>query len=568
MAKIVKKQKRKLGSRGFGAASREQSSRRPFYVPKKAPCGGNCPAGNHVRSAMRIINNHDHKNRSEEETWREAYEVFAETTPFLATCGRVCPAVCEQNCNRKEVDDAAVHIRCIERFLGDWALEHQPPVPGVSDEKRSEKVAVVGGGPAGLSCAYQLARKGYAVTVYEAFDKAGGMLRYGIPDYRMPAGVLDAEIQRIADLGVDIKTGVRVGTDIGFDELKSQYDAVFVGIGAHKGYTLGVPGEDAANVMSGVAFLNRINGGETIDVGDKVIVIGGGDTAIDAARIARRLGAEAHIVYRRTRTEMPAIEPEIEEALKEGVHIDYLAAPVEILKEGDRAVGMRSIRMELGEPDASGRRRPVPVAGSEFDIDATFIIPAISQEPDFASMEFLREGRDWIKVDPEYRVALLDGNVYAGGDATDLALVTTAIGQGRKAAAAIDRDFRELEKTGGPDLPWVTASQLNKGHWLELRQPHVEEEHIPVEEALAALDRETTRTFTMDEARTEAARCMSCGLCFDCENCFKYCQDSAIVRPEERGGEYRIKLENCIGCDKCAEACPCGYIDMRDMSGR
>jgi NADPH-dependent glutamate synthase beta subunit-like oxidoreductase/Pyruvate/2-oxoacid:ferredoxin oxidoreductase delta subunit len=518
---------------------------------------------------LRIINNYDFKNRSEDETWRDCYEVFAETTPFLSTCGRVCPAVCEQNCNRKDVDGKSVHIRCVERFVGDYALEHGLPVPGVSSEKRPEKIAVVGAGPAGLSCAYQLARKGYSVTVFEAFPKAGGMLRYGIPDYRMPQDVLDREIQRIVDLGVELKTSVRVGTDIDFAEVERDYDAVFVGIGAHQGYALGVAGEDAPNVMSGVAFLNRINAGETIDVGDKVVVIGGGDTAIDAARIARRLGAQAQIVYRRTRTEMPAIEPEIEEALKEGVQIDYLAAPTEILKNGgEQAVGMRCIRMELGEPDASGRRRPVPVEGSEFQVDASFVIPAISQEPDFADLGMLREGRDWIKVDPEFRVALVDGKIYAGGDATNLALVTTAIGQGRAAAEAMDRDFRDREKPALPDKPRVTASQLNKDHWLELKQPAIGEEHISVEEAIAELERETTRTFTVEEARAEAARCMSCGECFDCENCFKYCQDSAVVRPEEKGGEYKFKLENCIGCDKCAESCPCGYIDMRDMSGK
>ena len=563
MAKIVKKKKRKLGSRGGGAASRDQSSRRPSYIPKIAPCGGNCPAGNHVRTIMRIINDYDFKGRSEDETWRECFEEFAKTSPLLSTCGRVCPAVCEQNCNRKDVDDKPVHIRCIERYIGDLAIEKGWTYQPEGVEKRSEKVAVVGAGPAGISCAYQLALRGYGVTMYESLPKAGGMLRYGIPDYRLPQDVLDAEIQRVLDLGVELKTDCAVGKDVPYDEIKSGHSAVFIGLGAHKGYTLGVAGEDASNVMSGVEFLNIINGGGQVEIGSKVIVIGGGDTAIDAARIALRLGAEANIVYRRTRTEMPAIEPEIDEAIEEGVQIDYLAAPVEILKGDDGiATGMRCIRMELGEPDASGRRRPVPIEGSEFEIDATFIIPAISQEPDFAPLEHLREGRDWVKIDGEGKLSTGDEPVYAGGDVTNLALVTTAIGQGRAAAEAIDRLLAGGEKPAPKNMPKVTASQLFKDHWLELKQETVSEEHIAVEEALADLSRETTRTFTTEEAKAEAGRCMSCGLCFDCENCFKFCQDSAVIRPMEKGGEYKFKLEACIGCDKCAEVCPCGYIDL------
>ena len=563
MVKIVKKKKRKLGARGgIGSGSREQSSRRPSYVPKIAPCGGNCPAGNKVRAIMRVINNYDFKNRSEEETWRECFELFSETSPLLSTCGRVCPAVCEQNCNRKDIDEKPVHIRCVERFVGDYALEQGWAYDMSGVEKRSEKVAVIGAGPAGISCAYHLARDGYGVTLYETFAKAGGMLRYGIPDYRLPQDVLDAEIQRVLDMGVELKTDCTVGKDIPYDEVKNSHAAVFVGLGAHKGYSLGVAGEDATNVMSGVEFLNRINAGETIDVGSKAVIIGGGDTAIDAARLVRRLGGEANIVYRRTRKEMPAIEPEIEEALGEAVQIDYLAAPVEILKNGDQAVGMRCIRMELGEPDASGRRRPVPIEGSEFEIDATFIIPAISQEPDFAPLEQLREGRDWVKADGDGKVTTTDDPVFAGGDVTNLALVTTAIGQGRQAAAAIGRLLTGEQKPAMPEKPKVTASQIYKDHWLEMKQPTVAEEHIAVEEALAELARETTRTFTVDETKTEAARCMSCGDCLDCENCFKFCQDNAVIRPLDKGGEYKFKLENCIGCDKCAEVCPCGYIDL------
>ena len=429
-------------------------------------------------------------------------------------------------------------------------------------------MAIIGGGPAGLSCAYSLARLGYSATIYEAFEKAGGMLRYGIPDYRLPQEILDGEIKRVTDLGVELKCGVTAGKDISYEEMRSEYDALFVGIGAHKGYKLRVDGEDAINVMTGTGFLNLIHKGAEIDVGDKVLVIGGGDTAIDAARICRRLGADVTIVYRRTVKEMPAIEPEIEEAQKEGVKIDFLAAPVEIFNDGERATGMKCIRMELGEPDDSGRRRPVPIEGSEFDMDATFIIPAISQQPDFDPLENVREGRNWVQVDENGKITTIDDHLaYGGGDVTNLALVTDAIGQGRCAAEAMHRTFRSLDKEEAPTLDGVDADKLFAGHWLEQKQETVAERMIAIEEALAELTRETTNTFTVDEAKTEAARCMSCGKCFDCENCFKYCQDSAIIRPVDKGGDYRIKMEVCIGCDKCVGACPCGLIDMKMPTG-
>jgi NADPH-dependent glutamate synthase beta subunit-like oxidoreductase len=512
---------------------------------------------------MRIINNYDFKDRSEDETWQDCFEVFSETTCLPATMGRVCPGLCEDKCNRTGVDDKPVHIRCVERFLGDYALEHdlQYDISGV--EKQPEKVAVIGAGPAGLNCAYHLARLGYGVTIFEAFSQPGGMLRYGIPDYRLPPEVMDGEVQRLVNMGIEIKYNTIVGKDIPYEELKQNYDAIFVGIGAHKGYKLRVEGEDAVNVMSGTGFLNMVNSGEPVDVGDNVIVIGGGDTAIDAARVARRLGANAKIVYRRTIKEMPAIEPEIEEAQKEGVEIDFLAAPVKIIRDGDRATGMTCLKMELGEPDTSGRRRPVPIEGSEFDVPASFIIPAISQEPDFEPLEHLHEGRDWIKIDASGKVTTTDENTYAGGDATNLGLATGAQAQGKLAAEAMHRAFRGLAAPEKEELPLITADKLGKNFWLEKQQQAVAESHIAIDDALAELTRETTRTYTTEEAKQEAARCMSCGLCFDCETCFKFCTDQAVIRPLQKGGKYEFKLDLCTGCKKCMEECPCGYIDMK-----
>ncbi|MFH1844295.1 MAG: NAD(P)-binding protein [bacterium] len=564
MAKIVKK-KRKLGSRGASSSGREQSPLRPLYQPKLAPCyHGGCPNENPIRTVMRIINNYDFKDRSEDETWEECFRVFSETTCLPSTMGRVCPALCEDKCNRSVVDEKPVHIRCIERFLGDYALEKglKYDISGV--EKQTEKVAVIGAGPAGLNCAYHLARRGYGVTIFEALSGPGGMVRYGIPDYRLPPAVIGGETQRLIDMGIEIKYNTTVGKDVSFDDLKANYNAIFAAPGAHKGYTLRVEGEDSQNVMTGTGFLNLINSGDRIDVGNDVIVIGGGDTAIDAARIARRLGAEqVTIVYRRTIEEMPAIQPEIEEAQEEGVRIDFLAAPVKILTENGRATGMTCLKMELGEPDDSGRRRPVPIEGSEFDITASFIIPAISQQPDFAPIELLREGRDWIKVDADQKITTTDGNIYAGGDAINLSLATNAQAHGRFAAEAIHRLFRGLDKPAPENLPVVTAEEPNKNFWLEKQQTPAAEKHIPVAEALADLTRETTTTFSADMTRDEAARCMSCGECFDYENCFKFCTDNAVIRPFEKGDGYKFKLELCTGCKKCMEECPCGYINMQ-----
>jgi NADPH-dependent glutamate synthase beta subunit-like oxidoreductase len=428
----------------------------------------------------------------------------------------------------------------------------------VTEEKHPEKVAVVGGGPGGFSCAYQLARRGYSVTVFEAADKPGGMLLWGIPRYRLPADIIEKEIQNILDLGVELKCDTRVGKDISFDDVRAEYDAVFVAIGAEKGLKLRVEGEEADNVLAGVEFLNRIHHGETIDVGDNVIVVGGGDTAIDAARICKRLGATVTILYRRTIKEMPAIDEEIEEAQLEGVNLEYLAAPIGFNKDGNKITSKQCIRMELGEPDDSGRRRPVPIEGSEFEIPASTVIPAISQEPDFTGLDSLIEGRDWIKVNDEFASTKVDG-VYAGGDATNLALVTDAIGHGRYAAEAIDRKFRGLERPdNGQQI--IKTDKMLLDHYAKAERATAAT--LPVEERFASMDAEANLPLSEEQAIEESKRCMSCGYCMDCEKCWLYCQDQAIDKPMQKGLLYDFKLGNCTGCNKCAEICPCGFIEM------
>ena len=379
-----KKKKKKLGSlRGSGGGSGVESSPlRPVGVEKSAPCMGGCPQGTDIRGILTTIASGEKQEKPREETFQKVFEMLTEKNPLPAICGRVCPHPCEVECNRGEVD-GAVSINNVERYIGDWGIEKGLPLTKATEEKREESVAVIGAGPAGLSAAYHLAKEGYPVTIYEAFPKAGGMLRYGIPAYRLPREVIDAEVQRILDLGVELVTGVAVGRDLPMEEIRRKHKAVFVGIGAHKGRLLGCPGEDAENVWTGTEFLNKANRGETIDVGEKVLVIGGGDTAIDAARVSRRMGADVTIVYRRTRHEMPAIDEEIVGAEEEGIEMHFLAAPIEIVTENGKATSMRCQVCELGEPDDSGRRRPVPVEGEEFTIEADTIVAALSQEPEF-----------------------------------------------------------------------------------------------------------------------------------------------------------------------------------------
>ena len=535
-------------------AGAEISPLRPQYAPKTPPCIGTCPSGVDIRGWLITIAQAEAYGRTNEQAFEIAWGKITERNPFPAVCGRVCPHPCEDACNRKE-KEGGVAINALERFIGDFGIEKGLKLSRLSEEQRNEKVAVIGAGPAGLSCAYQLARRGYPVTVFEAFSKPGGMLRYGIPAYRQPRAVLDAEIQRILDLGVELKCGCVVGKDISLEQLRREYRAVFTGIGAHKGLKLGVPGEDAPNVFTGTEFLNRVNSGEEVPVGDKVIVIGGGDTAIDAARVSKRLGAEVTILYRRTRAEMPAIKPEIEGALKEGVAIEFLAAPVEVLRESGLAIGLRSIRMELGEPDKSGRPRPVPKPGTEFDVPATAIIAAISQEPDFGPLPELHQGKDWINAD-RWGATKMDG-VFAGGDDIELGLVSIAIAQGRFAAEAIDAHLRgvPLEMPQAP--PPIKTEKMKLG-WYKPADRH-QRPLLPLEQR--GMDTEIEQGLSQEDVIAEAKRCMSCGMCADCETCWMYCSNNCFVRLP-KGEHYKVKLELCNGCKKCAEECPCGYIDL------
>ena len=535
-------------------AGGEISPLRPAYAAKTPPCTGGCPCGTDIRGWLTAIAQAEAYGRTNGEAYRIAWEMITERNPFPAVCGRVCPHPCEDGCNRGK-KEGAVAVNAMERFIGNAGIAQGWKLSRLTSEKRTERMAVIGAGPAGLSCAYQLARRGYPVTVFEAFSQPGGMLRYGIPKYRLPREILDAEIQRILDLGVELQCNAAIGSNISLEQLRGEYKAIFVGVGAHRGIRLRIPGEDAPNVHTGTEFLNRVNSGEEVRVGDKVLVIGGGDTAIDSARVSKRLGAQVTILYRRSRSEMPAINAEIDGALEEGIEIRYLTAPVEVLLKDGQAVGLRCIEMDLGAPDASGRPRPVPRAGSEFNLEATTIIAAVSQQPELDGLDITGEGKSWIET-KDGAVPGMEG-VFAGGDAIELGLVTIAIAQGRFAAEAIDA-WIHGKHISQPAAPTTIGAERVKLDWYKPAERH-HRGHVPVEERLT--DTEIQLELDEAEALEEAKRCMSCGMCMDCETCWMYCTNNCFVKLP-KGDHYKVKLELCNGCKKCADACPCGYIEL------
>ncbi|MGA2192948.1 MAG: NAD(P)-binding protein [Nitrospirota bacterium] len=558
MALVVKKKKRDYSIR---ASSQQASALRPKYQPKTPPCTYKCPSSVDIRGYIMHISQSELYGRTIDQSLAEAWYMLTDKNPFPATTGRVCPHPCEGECNRGSME-GPLNINNVERYMGDYGIKNNLPLRKLTEDKKTQSVAIVGSGPAGLSCAYHLARRGYGVTVYESFEKAGGMLRYGIPPYRLPEDVLDAEIKKILDIGIELKLKTRVGKDVSFEDLRKKNSVIFMGIGAHAGKKLGVPGEDAPNVMTGADFLHMVNTGQKVEIGNKVIVIGGGNSAIDAARAALRLGADVTLSYRRTRNEMPAIEHEISSAEEEGVKFEFLTAPVEVVQKDGKATGLKLQRMELGEPDSSGRRRPVPVPGSEFIVDATFICPSISQEPEWEGLETLKNEKGWISADAAGKTPV-DG-IYAGGDVTNqLGLVTEAIGLGRIAAEAIDSYIQN--KPAEAQAPLTVIRYQNMYRDFFPKKARQSTKHLPGSEVSRSMTKEPAQPFTDEEFKAEVGRCMSCGLCFDCDNCWMYCSDGAVEKKAKdtpRGTHYEFVLEKCQGCKKCAEACPCGYIDM------
>jgi len=516
---------------------------RPVYDEKLAPCRRACPAGTDLPRVLTLIS---------EGKFLEAYNLIREENPLPGICGRVCYHPCEAACNRAEFDEA-VSIRALERFVSDVACE-EGSSPKPSSARKGRKIAIVGSGPAGLACAYFLAREGFPSVIYEAEPEPGGMLRVGIPPYRLPREVLDREIEAIAGLGVEFQLGLRVGQDIGLEELYERYDALFIATGAHCSRPMKIEGEDEPGVMAGLEFLKLVNAGHSLDVGKHVLVIGGGNTAIDAARTALRLGAEVKIVYRRTRSEMPAHPEEIEEAEQEGIELIFLAAPKKIQREGG-ALEVEFIRMELGEPDESGRKRPVPIEGSEFSLRADLLIKAIGEEPSLPQVE----GESKVTVGNPHAL-LQRAGVFLGGDAlSGPSTVVEAIASGKEKAFEIIRYLREAQALGGERrLPEEKLSfeRINLDYFVPT--PRVKSPRLPARERIKGFP-EVIKTITPDEALRESKRCFSCGVCNSCDNCWVFCPDVAISRGD---GLYEVNLDYCKGCGICAQECPRGVISL------
>ena len=490
--------------------------------PCKAACSDACPVHMNIQGYARLI---------ADGKIREAYDLIRRTNPLPIVCGRVCYAPCEKACNRGQLDEP-IAIRELKRFVTDQIDVDTMEVPEIT--RNGRKVAIVGSGPAGLAAAHDLALAGYDVTIFEALPEAGGMLRVGIPEYRLPKDVLRKEIDYIRRLGVEIRTNARIGEEIQLASLRQSYEAVFIATGAHAGMRLDIPGGDSTAVVNAVEFLWAANMGERVNLGKKVAIIGGGNTAVDAARVARRLGSEAKVIYRRSRAEMPATPSEVEGAEEEGVEISFLTNPTRIISEGGKISKMECVKMELGEPDASGRRRPVPVPGSEFIIDVDTVITALGQASilDFVRDSGIAISRGGTIITDQGLASRLPG-VFAGGDVvTGPSIAIEAIAAGKKAARSIDEYLK-----GEPISPKEENRQLARLSDAEvaaLRQRVPSRSRVAMRE-LDAAERirsfaEVEQGYSVVEAQEEAERCLASQIegCFQCGECAQRCTAKAI----------------------------------------
>jgi NADPH-dependent glutamate synthase beta subunit-like oxidoreductase len=606
----------------------------PTYVTQTPPCQGSCPSGHNIRGWLDIVRGME--TPPGDMTWQEyAFKRSTDANPFPSIMGRVCPAPCEDGCNRNEVEDT-IGINAVEQFIGDNAKEEGFKF-NIDAEPTGKKVAIIGGGCGGLTAALQLRKQGHAVTVYEKYEKLGGMMMYGIPDYRVPRDVLQYEIDRILETGVETKMNTKVGVDVTIEELEKEYDAVLFALGAMSGRSLPIPGGDATNCVSGVAFLEAYNQGRLQHITGKVICIGGGDTSIDVVSVARRLGnidnvpekdRPEHIIFndtahdvvdtskrlgadvllttRSTIENMPAAQEEIDDANREGVEIEGQLSPIEVIKgEDGRAIALRFVRLE---DDGS-----TPIEGSEFDVECELIVPAIGQGVDNEGIDgsFFNE-HGFIDADRNYQVPNKPG-FFVCGDVIRPHLLTTAIGQAGIVAESIgdyltgkDQSARpkvdvhyfdlmeklnewdlapseDYDSTGTPGKATDKAdyavhnyedrsfasiiphTELFLGHFDHEDRNARNHKLVNVDNVLGNFD-ERLIGYSEEEAQKEAGRCMSCGLCFECDNCVMYCPQDAVFKvkkDESTLGRYvDTDYDKCIGCHICADVCPTGYIQM------
>jgi len=514
---------------------------RAVYVDRLPPCNDACPAGENIQAWL-------YEAEEGEAGYERAWRKLVEENPLPAIMGRVCYHPCETSCNRGQLDEA-VGIHSVERFLGDLAIERGWRLEDGA-EPSGKRVLVVGAGPSGLSAAYHLTRLGHAVTIREAGPMAGGMMRFGIPRYRLPRDVLDAEVRRILDLGIELELNSKV-ENAAEAMAEGGFDAAFLAVGAHIGRRAYIPAGEAERVLDAVSLLASMEGEERPMLGRRVAVYGGGDTAMDAARTAKRLGAtDAVVVYRRTADRMPAHEVEVEEAAEEGVLMKWLSTIKRF--EGGK------LELERMELDETGFPRPT---GETEELEADSLVLALGQEADLSLLEGVEEievADGVVQVGPN----MMTGHegIFAGGDMVPAErTVTVGVGHGKKAARNIDAWLRGEPFERPPKHALAGFDSLNT--WYYSDAPRAEQARLEAARRSSSFD-EVVAGLDADNALYEARRCLSCGNCFSCDNCYGVCPDNAVIKLGRPGERYEIDLDYCKGCGLCVAECPCGAIEM------
>lgn len=524
----------------------------PVYQHRLSPCHLACPVGSLIPAWAEMVRKGE---------FYKAWLKIVKNNPFPSVTGRVCHHPCETSCNRSQYDEK-VSIKLLERYIGDLALEKGWSFPQHSITKK-QRIAIVGAGPAGLAAAYRLRLKGYRVEIFEARQKAGGLLTYGIPAYRLPREVLEREIDRLLQMGIQLHFGAAINGAEEYRRLQKEYDALFIATGAQRPRTLPQFEDSSGLVSDGLDFLFQVNSGSSPSVGEKVIVIGGGNTAVDAARVARRLGAEqVTLVYRRTEEEMPSQKSEILEAREEGIDFAFLAAPVRIEKEtGIKGCKLICQKMRLGEKDASGRPRPEAIKDAYFSLEADNIIMAIGSDAVMPEIgDQLELQGSLLKVNEKQETSVK--GIFAGGDLTSMdRFVSSALGAGKKAAEHIEH----LWESSCSDEPFadkaVAFEEVNTFYFLQ--SPGTPHNLLKASERVHNFN-EVQQGISEEQALYEAARCFNCGLCIQCDNCFYYCPDMAIKKNDSGEEHYTVLEQYCKGCGLCVKECPRGAIVLKE----
>jgi NADPH-dependent glutamate synthase beta subunit-like oxidoreductase len=519
----------------------------PEHRRTPSPCGNACPV--HGNIAVWI-------QHAKAQRYRDAWLSLMDNNPFPAVSGRICHHPCEAACNRGEFDEA-INISRLERFVGDMAIQQGWTYPK-NQESRKERVAIVGSGPSGLSAAFQLRRRGYGVTIFESQALLGGLMRHGIPEYRLPKAVLDSEVQRILDLGVDVRTGRKIDSAEEFQNLIDEFDAVYLAMGASRPKRLPTLDYAQSWVIDGAEYLARTNSGAVPRSGQRLIVIGGGSAALDVARTARRHGNQVQLLALEPEAVMPAQRDEVVDAKEEGIVL-LDGAMLQSVSLGSDGLVLSCIKVAFSRGAAAGQFKIDPIAGSEFSVAADAVVSSIGQDPDLDALSGLVESNgSVIRVDGEQKTT--HAKLFAGGDVASMArFVTQAIGFGKQAAGAIERALHPKTGDAGAKLAGEVGIEAINTYYYG-HEPRSQENHVPATERVQNFH-ETALGLELGTALAETDRCFSCGNCIFCDNCFYYCPDMAVEKVE---GGYRIKTDYCKGCGLCAKECPTGSILMRE----